>query len=295
MELRHLKYFQAVALDLNFSQAARRIRVAQPALSRQIKALEDELGCQLFVRTTTSVALTEAGKHFLARTNEILSAVERAVLSTRQLAVSARTEFNVGSDWNLPTPLTQAAQALRKRHPGVTVNFVEMPSHEHVQGVLERRLDIGFVPSLLVGRSERLRQALVVSSPLRVVLPRLHPLARDGLVPLRLFKDEVWVGLDERRFPGYRMQLRQFAKPAGFVPRIGPLATSIQGVLPMVAVGRGISLMPEMLLAATPDGVRAVETDCALFEMCAVWRPDAGPLVESFLEEIGVPRDLIDG
>lgn len=295
MELRHLKYFQAVALELNFSQAARRIRVAQPALSRQIKALEEELGCPLFVRTTTSVTLTEAGKHFLARIQEILSAVDRAVLSTQQLGVNARTEFNVGSDWNLPSPLTQAAQALRKRHRGVTVNFIEMPSHDHVQGVLDGRLDIGFVPSLLVGRSERLRRALVVSSPLRIVLPLNHPLAGEDHAPLRAFKNDTWVGLDERRFPGYKMQLRRFIKPAGFVPKMGPLATSLQAVVPMVAVGHGIALMPEMLLPANRDSVRVLESDCSPFEMCAVWRPDGGRLVKTFLEALGAPPDDIGG
>ena len=169
------------------------------------------------------------------------------------------------------------------------VDVLELFIDEHVQGVLDRRLDVGFVPSLLLGRSQLLRSSLLVSSPLRVVLPLNHPLAGAGRTPLRMFKDDIWVGLDERRFPGYKMQLRRFTKPAGFVPKVGPLATSLQGVLPMVAVGHGIALLPEMLLPASAEGVRVVETDCSPFEMCAVWRPDAGLLVKTFLEEMGIP------
>ena len=270
MELRHLRYFHAVAEALNFSRAAERVRVAQPALSRQIRDLEEELGVQLFRRSTAQVQLTDAGRSFLEDTRNLLSNLEQAVVRAQRVGAGITGELNIGSDWNLPAPIASSARQLTQRHPDLTVNFVELPSHEHIAAVLEQRIHVGFVASRQIGTRENLSFLHILSSPLVVLLPPDHPCSEET-VPLRTFREERWVALDESRYPGFRALLSQIMRPAQFVPRFGRSTGSLQGLVALVTAGEGVALLPEVFLPPERSGFRVVQTDAATYELYAVW------------------------
>ena len=133
MELRHLRYFAAVAETLNFTRAAERLRVAQPALSRQIQALEDELGTKLFDRNRQRVLLTDAGQLFHGHAQKILNQVDLATLAVREVANGAEGELRLGQDWRLPASLVSEAIAeYRRNYPRVEVVVRDLPMGEQI-------------------------------------------------------------------------------------------------------------------------------------------------------------------
>ena len=274
MELRHLRYFHAVADTLNFSRAAERLRVAQPALSRQVRDLEAELGVVLLQRSTSQVRLTDAGRHFLEETRELLRRLEEAVQSTRRVGAGVTGELNIGSDWNLPAPIAAAARQLLQDCPGLAINFVELPSHEHIAAVLDGRIHVGFVASRQIGLREGLEFLHILSSPMRILLPLSHPRAEERSVPLRALRDERWIALDEARYPGFRALMSQIMRPAQFTPRFGRTTGSLQGMAALVTAGEGVVLLPEAFMPADRHGFHVLETDCDPYELLAVWRAD---------------------
>jgi len=286
MELRHLRYFLAVADLLNFSRAAERLRIAQPALSRQIKSLEEELSVQLFKRSTTQVELTEAGRYFRQQAEKLLVQLDIAITGAQQIAKSGPSKLNVGTDWNVPSPpITAASRALRDSHPEISVNFVELLGHRHIEALRARRIDIGFVPPEFVASREDLEFSLLYSSPIVVALPQAHPLAKESAIPLRNLKNELWLSPRDDWFPGFRAMLTQITRPAQFTPKFGRVAESFRGLLALVSAGEGIGLIPASFKLHELDGIKFVETDCEPFELFAVWlQSAANPLIPAFLK-----------
>ena len=256
MELRQLRNFREVATLLSFSQAARRLRLGQPALSRQIRALEDELGFRLLDRTTARVALSREGAHFLERIHEVLNSLDRAILSTQQLRAEATRKLQIAVDWNVTLPLTAAVRLMRQRHPGVKIQFVDSASHQHVDSVLARQVDVAIVPGIIAPRPRP--RALVFEKVSRMVMhvlvPADHPLSRRRSVRFAELKDETWITLDEKRWPSFRAAFLQFARSAGFRPRIGKSTTNVVSLIPMVLAGNGIALLAETALPPIRSG-----------------------------------------
>ncbi len=271
MELRHLRYFLAVAETLNFSRAAVRVRVAQPALSRQIRDLEEEMGVKLFRRSTTHVELTEAGNYFCQQAAKIVSQVELAITGAQQLAKGAVGTFTIGTDWNfLGSFITGAAKILQERHPQLMVQFVELPLHRHAAAVRARQIDIGFVPTMMLGSRADLDLRHVYTARINVVLPRSHRCADQAMVRLRDLKDERWLLMSEASVPGYRAFMIQFMRPAQFTPKFGVSASSPPGLLAHVLTGKGIALMPEIMFKPENPGIVANATDCAPVELSGI-------------------------
>jgi DNA-binding transcriptional LysR family regulator len=286
MELRHLRYFLAVAETLNFSRAAGRLRVAQPALSRQIHDLEEELGFRLFERTTTKVRLTEAGRFFQQQAGKLLMQLDIAVTGAQRVAKGATGEFRIGTDWSASKLfITDAARELHERHPELSIDFVELPPHEHTQAIRDRKIDVGFLSRNRLTPRKDIDFCPIYTSTMKAILPMKHPLADRPEVRLRELEEERWITIDEEEIPGYKSLLKQMLRPAQFAPKFGRSARSIVGMLAFVATDEGIALIPELLLPAEPMGLRYLATDCAPWEMCALWSKDhAGALVPVYLE-----------
>ena len=170
MDLRHLRYFQAVATLLNFSRAAEQLHVAQPAISRQIRDLEDEIGVTLFRRSSARVQLTEAGQYFLNQTDQLLELLNNAVAKARQIGKEATGQLNIGSDWNIPAPISVSVRKFRKLYPKFHVNFVELPSHEHMRAARSGQIHVGFVSSRDIDSRDDLDLVRVFSTEVIVVL-----------------------------------------------------------------------------------------------------------------------------
>jgi DNA-binding transcriptional LysR family regulator len=286
MELRHLRYFLAVADTLNFSRAAERMRVAQPGLSRQIHDLEQEIGFKLFERTTTQVRLTEAGQYLQQHAEKLLFQLDLALTGASRVAQGNRLTFRIGTDWNASAlPVAAAARALIERHPNITVDFVELPGHEHTQAVREGAIDVGFVPGLAKVPGADIAHGSIHVSAIRAIVHQTNRLADRPAVRLRDLKDERWVALDDKEVPGFKALMRQIVRPAQFAPKFGRTAPSLPGMLALIGTGEGIALIPELFLPPAPEGICYLTTDCEPFELYAVWStPLTSSCLPGFLE-----------
>ncbi|MFA6287784.1 MAG: LysR substrate-binding domain-containing protein [Opitutaceae bacterium] len=275
MELRHLRYFQSVAENLSFSRAAERLGIAQPAISRQITALEQEIGVKLFVRTTTRVRLTDAGRRFHQDIDRLLSQLAIAVTGAQRISGGSNGELNLGSDWRVLFPqIPEAVMRYRAAHPHVTVNFIELQVHAQIQALRDGLIHIGFVHKLLLSSHPDLASLFLFMADFKVIVGANHPLAGAGSVAMRELKKETWVKLDEKNNPGYRAIMLQLCHPALFTPRFGRGASSIEGMLALVTMGDGICILPSSLLSHPHPGLCLLDTDCPPLEFYAIWLKD---------------------
>jgi DNA-binding transcriptional LysR family regulator len=256
MELRHLEYFVAVAEEGHFTQAANRCHLSQSALSTSIHSLERELCCPLFVRTTRSVELTEAGRVLLGEARRTLAAAASArdsVLAVQGLLCGS---LQVGG---VPTRglLDQAAllASFRDRYPAVDIRYVRGTSMTLVPQVAASRLDVAFV-SLPRQLPEPLLAIPLITQPLLFVCRPDHPLAGQKRVALTSLVDEPLIGLPPKGSAGYEAIERVFAD-AGKRPRVPYDLNDASSILDFVAHGLGAGLVLESVAARRPD-LRAI-------------------------------------
>lgn len=278
MELRHLRYFQIVAETLSFSRASERLHVAQPTISRQIAALEQELGCKLFVRTTSRVRLTDAGRYFQQEVDRLLGQLAIAATGAREIARGRGGELNLGSDWRILVPqIHEAVLHYRAAHPKVTVNFVELPIHAQIDALREGRIHLGFVYKTHIDGRSDIETLRLGAADLKLVVSSAHRLASAETVEMRELSKEPWLRLDEKTHPGYRALITQLCQVAGFTPKFGRLAHSIEGMLALAGMGDGVCLVTSSLITRPNPGLRFIATDCAPFEFYAAWSKDNPP------------------
>ena len=243
MELRHLKYFHAVAEELSFSRAAERMHVVQPALSRQVAALEQELGVKLFDRTTRGVQLTAAGRALKDRVDAILPTLDEALDITRLTASGEIGRLEIGyiaaAMWSiLPAILAEH----RRRHPRISFRLHELiMGGEPLDPLLEGSLDVAFVRPVAVFRTITFEPLL--REPFVAVLPEGHPLAASERVDLAELADERFVLMSRTGYPGSHELYERACRDAGFVPAIVDEGDS-PNALYMVASGFGVALAP---------------------------------------------------
>ncbi len=182
MELRQLKYFLAVAEELNFRRAAEKLYMQQPPLSRQIRQLETELGVELFHRTKRSVSLTKAGQAFLDEARLTLAQAQRAANAAQQAV--AKNKLTVGfSICAFDRVLPELIQKFRQQHPETQVNLTEMSKEEQIQALLTNKIDVGFCYAPIT--NPELDSVNILSEPLAVVLPPDHPLVEQEKIEMR--------------------------------------------------------------------------------------------------------------
>lgn len=286
MELRHIRYFLEIAETLNFSRAAIHLRIAQPALSKQIRVLEEELGVQLFHRTTKKVALTEAGLYFRKQMRKLQNQADIAVTGVRLIGNGATGTIRVGCDWRtMNLAVASAAQRFRGLHPRVSVEFIESPSHEHVARVRDQSIDVGFVPEIFLGGTEDMESRLLCRWKVQVVLPKGHRLASRRSLDVQELKDERWLSLETDSLSGFRIIM---AKMIRFTPKYGNSVATMPLLQAYVIAGYGIGLVPNCGDWALDRETVAVDTNCRPIEMFAIWAKNSRtPLVASYLDEFG--------
>jgi DNA-binding transcriptional LysR family regulator len=292
MELRHLRYFAAVAEELNFRKAAERLRVAQPALSSQIKDLEYELGVRLLDRNTGGVRLTDAGAAFLAEVRLILDHAERAALVAREAAKGQRGRLVVGYFAPIFMGLMPGSlKAFREKFPDVEVVLVEMPIADQLLALEAGTLHVGFTVARGVPLPASLKNAAVARSPVRVVMGRGHRLARATRISVTdLEKEQLLCFTAKNGYPSVHGEIiRQFFAARGV--KAGPIK-QIDGVEAFTATlesGLGISLVAELgSLSRSQDLVLKPlkESGPDMFlELHALWRKDQDSrLATNFIE-----------
>lgn len=256
MELRHLRYFVGVADQLNFTRAARAMRVAQPALSRQIRQLEEEIGVSLLERGRRGLCLTEAGRAFLEEARELLARSEQAVRVARKKGAPGRDSLNIGYVWGLFHSLAPAAiERFRRRHPAVAINLFDVTATEQAEALLEGRLDLGFIGFADEARAARLARRKVGQCGFVAVLHRDHPAASRRKVPLESLSGDIFFVISERNYPSAARVVMEACDRAGFRPKTLQAAERGHTILSLVAGNQGVALLPETLRALPHPGV----------------------------------------
>ena len=248
MELRHLRYFLAVAEELNFTRAARRLNIAQPPLTQQIKALEAELGVMLFDRSTYRIELTAAGKLFAAEVARILNDVQDAVLLTQRAARGVVGQMRVGftesASFNPVVPAT--FRTFRALCPGVEIALEEHQSIELIEALREGRVDAAFVrPPVNTGQG--LTMDLLVAEEMVVALPGTHELANRPALDLRDLSNETFILYPRSVRPGLADAVIAACEQVGFTPRVEQFAPQLSSTVNWVAAGLGVSIVPKSM------------------------------------------------
>lgn len=293
MELRQLRYFVAVAEELSFSAAARRLHVSQPPLSLQIKALEEELGSVLLERTKRHVALTEAGALFLEQARAALRHVDRAGevvrLASRGLAGELRLAFTASVPMFDAFP--RLIQRFRAAHPQARADLAHMSTGQQLRALADKTIDVGFLrPSLLFCAPASIATLPLWGDRLVAVLPDQHPLSHGTQpLPLAALKDEPFILFPRGLGCGLFEHVMVLTSRAGYAPRLVQEAREGATILGLVAAGMGISILPETYARSGVPGVayRPIDTPDAASQLLMAYRPDDdGPLLRRFLDTV---------
>src|SRR6185436_3674236 len=247
MELRHLRYFVAVAEELSFTRAAERLHLAQPSLTRQIKDLEEEIGVRLVDRSGKHICLTEEGKSFLTDTKRLLADCAENVEAVQRMSRGKTEQLNIGYVANIYHDLLPATLgAFRKACPNTALNLFDMTPAEQYQALEERRIDLGFVGlrPALIERYSDLPWASFAQDHMMAVIPKKDPLARRPAIGLKELEPKFFVGLSEKTYPGARAWLVEACRQAEFTPRILQEADREPAVIKFVAARLGSHSCP---------------------------------------------------
>ena len=244
MELRHLRYFVAVAEMENVSRAALKLHVSQPALSRQIRDLEDEIGFSLLERTAKSVRLTDAGRSFLDNARALLQNADEAVLKARAVASAEPTELHVGYS---PTPtaeiLPKALRAFQRAMPNVHVRLYDWSMKDILEGVRDGRLQLGLiVPPTKASGLQDLRYEELFHERVCVAVAPQHPFARRRAVPIAEIAAEPLIGLTREDYPNFYDYLSILFSKLKQKPRVVEEYDSFSGIISAVEAGTGVAI-----------------------------------------------------
>ncbi len=256
MELRHLRYFVTVAEELNVSRASGRLRVSQPAVSRQIHDLEDELGVALFDRAHDGLTMTDAGESFLVHARDILRKSAEASSHMNSFRQRPVKKLAVGYIPSVLTDiLTPALRTFTLKHSDMEVSLKELAPQDQVKSLRDGRIDLALpgnpCPELAVEFDVvTLRRVFF-----QAVLPDDHPLAGRTSIALNQLKSETFIGFDEKMFPGRNASICGACREADFTPRLLPRVENLTALLATVAAGKGVAVAPEEVSQLPHPGV----------------------------------------
>lgn len=264
MQFRQMRHFIVVAEELHMHRAAERLNMAQPALSQQVKALEERLGVTLFSRANRRLTLTPAGEAFLVKARLAISLTEQAVLDARQTARGEQGVLNLGCvssamfDGKLPAVLRQ----IHTRWPAITMSLMTGNVQTLYAAVQSNQLDVVIIraplpplPSL----PEDLQSRPFTREKTVLALYRQHPLAGSAALTLSSVKDEKWISLRDPEGMGLEQYFYDACSGAGFQPDVVQNATDVPTVISLVSAGFGLALLPASAKAVSVENVVYVD------------------------------------
>jgi len=288
MELRHLRYFVAVAEQLHFRHAAEIVHVAQPALSQQIRQLEEEIGVTLFERSRHQVRLTPAGKAFYENAQRILKQADQAVAGARKVEVGEAGTIRIGFVSTAAIRvLPDAVKKLQRQVPSAEVELNELASGDQIDGLYREQLDIGFVHAKL--SEDVLKTMIVARDRLIVAVPGSCKLAGCKRVDLKDLASWTAIMPAGHSISGFYEQVRTAYQMAGVRPERVHYTRLLQTGLLLVGAGIGVSLVPESFQSVHVKGVayKKLKIEPPLCELVAAWRRDnASPLLNRFIKNL---------
>jgi DNA-binding transcriptional LysR family regulator len=294
MELRHLRAFLVVADELHVGRAAARLHLTQPSLSRQIAALEGDVGVPLFTRARRRFALSPAGEVFLGHAREVVrladQARDEAGRAHRGELGTLRLRFVQSATFAL---LPRLLGAFRAAHPAVALDIDAMTTLRQVDALRRGHADVGLLRPPVAGSG--LVTRVISRDPVVVALPAGHRLADGGPVALADLADEPFVLYRHSSGPSVRDALVSHCLAAGFSPRVVQEAEGVQTLVSLVAAGLGVSLLIAPTPPTSPDAVvyRPVADDVPRWEMAVAWSPENdAPVLANFLA-VAAGRDPV--
>ncbi len=262
MDIRHIRYFLAVAEEQNFTRAAAKIGIGQPPLSQQIKDLEREIGAPLFHRLAHGAELTEVGKAFHQEAVHVLSQVERAKSAAQSAARGItgrlRVGFSASAIFNAIVPT--AIRAFQQAYPEVNLSLNESNTSQLLTKLANEELDVVFIRPGSI-KLDSFDFQLLDEEPMKIVLPHEHPLAMHTALPLMALRDEPFVMFP--RTIGYSLydEIIVACRKAGFDPKIGQVVPQISSVVTLVAAGLGVSIVPASIAQVKIHGIEYLDIE----------------------------------
>jgi len=287
MELRHLRYFVAVAEELNFTRAAARLHTSQPSLSQQIRQLEAAVGVRLLERSRHHVALTSAGRVFLREAKEILARVEHAGRLAKQAADGRAGDLSVGTFPAADVRILPALRPILAAHlPDLRLVLHSKYAVEPVAGLLAGTLDAAFVRGPI--ESGELQSRELLREQIVMMLPAHHPLARRKRVPVELLNDLPCITMERSLAPGLYDAIASLYRQAHIRMHAVSSADNVLGHLRLVQEGLGFALLPDSMGALLPPGVVMKPLQCdpvPTVSIAVAWKSgNTSPLVRAFVD-----------
>ncbi len=287
IELRHLHYFIAVAEELNFGRAAERLHIAQPPLTRQIRRLEEELGVELFHRTTRRMELTQAGQVYLGEARRVLAQIQEGIVMARLASRGEVGRLVVGFEGSSAYDIVPlSVKAFRERFPRVNLTVCEMATGDQVKALQCDRIGVGFVVPPL-SDTRNLMVETILREPLVVALPQTHTLSDQPEVSVANLKDETFIICPRHHQCGLYDRMISVCHQAGFSPKLTQETNEIQNILGFVAAGLGIALLPASVRHLQRAGViyLPLQQPTVELELAIAWRRENPSLMlPAFLE-----------
>jgi DNA-binding transcriptional LysR family regulator len=290
MELRHLRYFRAVATELHFGRAAEKLHISQPPLTKQIQDLEAELGFDLFNRTKRSVVLTPAGQAFLCEVNQILQQLDRAIDIGSKTSRGELGQISIGfvgsATYNI---LPVMLQQFRDRYPDVRIELHELTTDRQLIWLREGRIDIGLIRPPIIERD--FNSQVIFQESVVVALPTNHYLAAQNFIDLAALATEPFILFPRELAPGLYDPIIAICQAAGFSPQVVQECIQMQTIVSLVSANMGVSILPESIQEVQRQGVvyKPIRSSTLSVDKLAtiaiVWRlNDDSPTMHRLLE-----------
>jgi LysR family transcriptional regulator, benzoate and cis,cis-muconate-responsive activator of ben and cat genes len=276
MELRHYRYFLAAAEELNISKASRRLNVSQPAMSRLIRDLEDELGTPLFKRERFGLALTPSGEKLLTYARQILDLSNEAIRVIRnQPAITPGITIGFITS-SLGSFLGVALRSFRDLHPDLMVTIHELSPADQVKALQKGQIDIALIGNPCGSVHDDFETCVLFEMPLGAVLPDGHRLAKRKRLSLKELEHDDFIGYSEESFTGRNQTIINACRVAGFKPSLKYQADSLVEVLTLIGAGTGVCLMPADVVSLPHPGTvyLPIREKLDQIRFTAAWRRD---------------------
>lgn len=292
MNLHHLNCFIAVAQYLNFTEAAKRLYIAQSAVSHNIAELEKELNVKLFIRNKQSVILTSAGEVFLKEAFKITSLAREAACKTKELISGASGRLTIGFVF---TPIIECMvdhfKNFYKNYPNIDVYYYSYDSITISRMLDNDELDIGFARLITLNNIDKKIWKPLYRDPLYIAVPAEHPLSKESKINLKMVSDEPFILMNREANPGMFDSVTQLCMNRGFTPRIIDYTNDLMATILMAQIGMGLIILPGHFSHCVPDDLVLIPIDDedAYHEIGVVWnKQNANPAVELFLKELEI-------
>ena len=260
IELRHIRYFLAVAEELHFRKAAEKLFISQPGLSRQIKLLEEELGVVLFERHNRKVILTKVGEYLKTEFSLQLKTLSHTLDNAKLLHDGKKGELKIGYVGSaMQDVIPNLLLSFEKNHPDILFNLKEIDNQKQIEDLLSFSLDVGFVRLERVPRNLDIK--VILKENFCLVLPENHLINEDNFKSLKQFKEDSFILFDSKYSASYYEKVMQIFDDCGFTPLVSHNTIHSSSIFKLVENGFGISIIPKSLAKKRGYKIKFIELD----------------------------------